>query len=77
MQTLEEFLSDVLVFTKETFIQEKSKLENLFLLQMNIKSEDIEGRIKNDLSCDNELVQEWIALHALEPYLEKESSAAM
>ena len=60
---------DIESFSRKQFEEEKNELEEKFL-KKGIKPDEIDSKIESlELSCMDPLVEEWVDLMALRPYL--------
>jgi len=66
-------VSDAQPFTLADYRREGAELEQRFLAEHGTHAEDIDVAIRRGvLPCDDPLVQEWVALQALLPYVSTE-----
>jgi len=73
--TLENLVDELGIdkVTSESFARDKARLVRTFLVTYGCLAEDIDELIRaGDLSEADDLVQEWIALHELAPFVEME-----
>jgi hypothetical protein len=64
---LEEFGSEP--FTLADFRRERAQLERRFLMTYGIHAVDIDDVVRRGDLHSTELVEQWVALHALAPYV--------
>jgi hypothetical protein len=64
---LEEFKTEP--FTLADFRRERALLERRFLMTYGIHAVDIDDLVRRGELHNTELVEQWVALHALAPYV--------
>lgn len=71
MASIDELLAGVPIYTRAQFELDRERLEHGFLMLHRLQADAIDRAIiDGTLSCCNPLVEEWIAIHDMEPYLE-------
>lgn len=65
---LEEFGTEP--FTLAAFRRERALLERRFLMTYGLHAVDIDGVVRRGELHNTELVAQWVALHALAPYVD-------
>lgn len=68
---IDDLLGDGSAFTLEKFRDERAALEERFALEYKISAYDIKLAVnRGHVPCSSKLVQEWVALMALWPYVD-------
>lgn len=68
--TIDDLLTDADVFTLADFHRERAELERRFLAEHGTHAEDIDCAVRRGvLPCTDPLVEKWVALWALAPYV--------
>ena len=63
---------DIDLLTQANYVRERARLEKLFFKTYKVSPEDIDQAIRAGIIRESGLVDEWIALYDLGPFIEDE-----